>query len=1207
MIFKTTCNKLQLLSVLFLFAITTLTQAQTTTQITSDNFEEGYGVWNNGGANSEILYSGWSSCLNGSSGNKSVRLRNGNSSSKLTSNPYNFSNYSYVTITYNYATNDKMENNEGWFIEYSDDNGSNWETIKQYRSGDNFTKNICVSDEEVTITPSSTINFNSSQILVRFRNNSNRDDEQLWLDNIVVKGIFTAIAPIANFSADNTTTFTGDVVSFTDESENNPASWAWSFINSANVTFVNGTSASSQNPQVTFSAAGLYTVTLIATNSIDSDTITKIDYITVVTAIDNPASFTVNQSTNNPYTFLDLAATANTDKDNILVAYNTTNSFGMPTRDSGNNIILNGDGTIIFEGNANAINSNTLPQLNQDTPYYFKAWSVTAESFSRGIEANATTAAVLRPVSLAVTASTINNSTTFNAEANNLNNNLMLVYSTSNNFGTPQDGVFYQKDDSIGNATVLLSSVDVNAINNYIHDLLQLDTRYYYRIYSIATGIWYYSQDYREDDDITIEGFIWQNNIDGDNPNRFNPFTNGDQVIDNITVSGISRGDGVDGNDDDDDYEAIGWSEAGTLDISRNQYFEFTLTPDNGYEINFKEFFFNAGDKNGDLDFVFRSSIDNYASNIGDVLNSDDGGTNIDLTGNGFQNISEAITFRIYGWNATENDTEFRIRDFGFKGTLSEYTTWNGTSWDKIPNLGMKAILNGDYNTKVGGEQTSFRSKSLKVNSGYTLTVDDNTFVEVNYDTFGEGNIVVETKGAFVQRNDGEFNLNGTSKVNKSTPYKDQWYYYTYWSSPVKDFNIESIFWSIGGKFYFDGRAWQYATGRIMAPGQGFITRADDAGVQTASFSGEFNTGTITTPIVYDATNNVKTNLIGNPYPSSINLDQFLETNKDVIEGIAYFWSQETAPVGGQFDASDYIPYNLTGSTSTSTDNTRIVNGFVPSAQSFFTISKAAGNATFTNDMRMADATSNSQFFKSSNNAPPKGLESKAEKLWVNLSSSNGVFSQILVGYIDGATNEDDGLTYDAIKFNEAAGAFLYSTIVNSDKKYVIQGKDVNSINVDEAIALGFKTTVATSYTISIAKLEGDFINGNTIYLKDNMLNIIHDLSANDYTFNSEVGEFNNRFEIVFKSIALSTNSFETETNDLKIVELNDNVIQFSVPNSTSISKVTVFDLLGKHIIDLKGTSSTEKYQFNSLTSSIYIAKVTLNDGVVITKKFIKK
>jgi len=193
------------------------------TILTYDNFNQGFGNWNSTGGYSQRLGSGWSSCLNGDdtdSGAVSVRLRDDTSSSRLISDQYDFSSYSQVKITYNFATSTAPESGEGWFIEYSDDNGGNWETVKQYINGVNFTENQCVSNEEVLIEPSSTINFNSSQILLRFRNNMNHKSEQLWLDNIKVEGFSgTDILFYENFSDD---TDSGDDNDFsgTDDSGN---------------------------------------------------------------------------------------------------------------------------------------------------------------------------------------------------------------------------------------------------------------------------------------------------------------------------------------------------------------------------------------------------------------------------------------------------------------------------------------------------------------------------------------------------------------------------------------------------------------------------------------------------------------------------------------------------------------------------------------------------------------------------------------------------------------------------------------------------------------------------------------------------------------------------------------------------------------------------------------------------------------------------
>lgn len=89
--------------------------------------------------------------------------------------------------------------------------------------------------------------------------------------------------PNADFSADILFPNLGQTVSFTDLSTNSPTSWAWSF-SPTSVTYTGGTNASSQNPQVEFTAAGPYTVELTATNAFGSNLESKTDYIN---AIDN--------------------------------------------------------------------------------------------------------------------------------------------------------------------------------------------------------------------------------------------------------------------------------------------------------------------------------------------------------------------------------------------------------------------------------------------------------------------------------------------------------------------------------------------------------------------------------------------------------------------------------------------------------------------------------------------------------------------------------------------------------------------------------------------------------------------------------------------------------------------------------------------------------------------------------------------------------
>lgn len=85
--------------------------------------------------------------------------------------------------------------------------------------------------------------------------------------------------PVADFSASTTTPCIGSTVTFTDASTNSPTSWAWTF-SPTSITYTGGTSATSQNPQVQFNAAGPYTVTLVATNAYGNDNEVKTSYIT---------------------------------------------------------------------------------------------------------------------------------------------------------------------------------------------------------------------------------------------------------------------------------------------------------------------------------------------------------------------------------------------------------------------------------------------------------------------------------------------------------------------------------------------------------------------------------------------------------------------------------------------------------------------------------------------------------------------------------------------------------------------------------------------------------------------------------------------------------------------------------------------------------------------------------------------------------------
>ncbi|MWW24527.1 T9SS type A sorting domain-containing protein [Algibacter lectus] len=605
--------------------------------------------------------------------------------------------------------------------------------------------------------------------------------------------------------------------------------------------------------------------------------------------------------------------------------------------------------------------------------------------------------------------------------------------------------------------------------------------------------------------------------------------------------------------------------------------------------------------------------------------------------------------------------------------------TWNGSSWSSTPDLTTEVILNDDYDTN---SLPSFQACSLTVSSGNTLTIGDGTFVEVENDLTVEATafIYVASQGAFVQNSDaGLVDVLGTVEVTKTTAPLNNWYEYTYWSSPVANADIDNGLseaksnrrYSFNAQNFLDATAetnnnnatvagqddiddngddWFNVNGTtVMQPGVGYAAMHDPAGFAGPGgpsyqfdyiFSGPFNNGVISVPIHRNdsETNDINWNFIGNPYPSAIDADLFLAANSNIstsvagsgyINGAIFLWSQNTLPSATtngneplNFSNDDYSIINASGETTGGDGTTAATlsnsNRAISSGQGFFvafsdgaipistTGDISEGVITFNNSMRVTDVAANSVFFK--------GTSSKntniADKLWINLTSEVGVYNQILIAYVNGATNEDDGLTFDATKYPTNSGAALYSTIGNSNKKFAIQGKAVESINEEEVINLGFTNYINNEipYTLSIDKLQGDFLNNNTVYLKDNLLNITHNLSDGNYNFTSETGAFTDRFEVVFKEEnTLTVDDIINNESAFQIIQHDSDRVTFKTGTSATLKSIAIYDLFGRKVYQFKGGNSSETFNIPNIKTGIYLAKAELSTGVIITKKAIKR
>ncbi len=520
-------------------------------------------------------------------------------------------------------------------------------------------------------------------------------------------------------------------------------------------------------------------------------------------------------------------------------------------------------------------------------------------------------------------------------------------------------------------------------------------------------------------------------------------------------------------------------------------------------------------------------------------------------------------------------------------------------------------------------------NSTLVIDSNEALTVDEGVKISA-------GNLNIEDSGSLIQINDTDTNSgNITMKRNYTV---DSSYDYIYWSSPLTGFNTNSLpvsnnhvyIWNPTEPNSGNGQGnWVSAIGETMLEGVGYAARAPGpSSIPTIFSNGQPNNADVQINLKRGSDNSSiedNWNLVGNPYPSSISANTFLIENASTITRIAGYidiWTHGATPSdmindpfyennnGYNYDPEDYVRYNLMGPTIDCTNlPSPCFNGNIAAGQSFMVNMTNNGLATqnnitlFKNSMR-SKSYNNSDFFRSSSTITGNSEEShEKHRIWLGLASENNGVNRILVGYAKNATMEED-ILYDAIVSNTGNVQNFYSII--NDKPFNIQGRAVPFTDTD-TIHLGFNSTVQDSYTIAIGAVDGLFDDGQQIYLKDNLLNFTHNLTLNPYTFTSETGEFNNRFEIVFRADALSIDDQTVDSTDLTITELSDGNVEFRIGRNYTITTIEILDITGRLVYHLKGNASTEVYNLSQLSKVAYIARVTLSNGQVISKKAIKQ
>ena len=536
--------------------------------------------------------------------------------------------------------------------------------------------------------------------------------------------------------------------------------------------------------------------------------------------------------------------------------------------------------------------------------------------------------------------------------------------------------------------------------------------------------------------------------------------------------------------------------------------------------------------------------------------------------------------------------------------------TWNGTSWSTgaPPVSGQKIVFTNTFSStsNLAGCSCHVSSANVVINSGHTLSITDDIKIT------GGGTITFEDGAGLIQTNNTAANLGSITYKRKTTPLKR--YDYTYWSSPVVSATLSQLATnSLMYSFSPTTNLYVYQTGATtMAQGVGYIGRAPSGltyaptQIVQTSFVGTPGNGVINTPILKSTT---AYNLIGNPYPSALDADSFIAANNAVINGTLYFWTHNTAITNNVYTINDYAKYNYTGAVGTTPalSGGSTPTGKIAAGQGFFveaktTLANGTYSATFNNTMRLAG--NNTQFFKnraSGNtiNSISEGLE--RHRVWLSLRSPQGAYNQMLVGYVQGATNDFDSL-FDGKTLAVGNTVSVY-TKVGADN-LAIQGKSLPFSEAD-VIPFGYSTTLNGELTVYLDDFDGVFSTQN-VYLLDKTTNIVHNLKEAPYTFVTTNGNFEQRFELRFTNQALGTTIPTVTDNDIKIITANHQLEVISP--AMAITKVEVYDILGK-LLFTQNDLNTNLFQTSSLQilPQILLVKVTLDNQQSFTKKTLMK
>ncbi len=475
-------------------------------------------------------------------------------------------------------------------------------------------------------------------------------------------------------------------------------------------------------------------------------------------------------------------------------------------------------------------------------------------------------------------------------------------------------------------------------------------------------------------------------------------------------------------------------------------------------------------------------------------------------------------------------------------------------------------------------------AKTLYIRPGAYVVVPNDHKLIIDKDLILESTGSTYTASIVDLNTDNQILIGGKAHVERFIVANNDYHYI---SSPMPNQDISGVLPSSSYRYYYEEPlgadnqmdGWQWATGNFE-PARGYAVYSTNDFMLI--FEGStLNSGTyqrtVTLTDGQEIFENRGYNLLGNPYPSAIDANAFIDENSSVIEGTLYFWNDANGD--GTFVHEDYATWN--GSGSTGVGGGQRPNGKVAAHQGFMVKSQVpSGTVVFKNYMR---DTENTQFFR-----PAQVL--RRVRIQVN---NDTYFSETLIAFRNDATVGFDPL-YDGRKLASGNHLHLFTVIdsswfaIQSLPESLLQGRN------EVVVPLYLKVADAGSYVFSVNMFEQ--LDDYQVILRDKLLSIDTELGPFvSYRFYTDSGLFGDRFELIFQNRPLKEEEAEILVDNLYPNPVEDILnVQFSRP-VTGI--VEIIDLSGKRVNSYR-LENVSEYEFdvNDLPKGIYILKLKSAD-----------